>query len=138
MHKLLLIQWGNFFEFLNWNFQLIVLKKFYNLPLSLGRKTKPSRCSTKGFSSLKKIFRASQTWKLPISIFVHWKVLQHSMRRFCNGFFAEFGNSYTLLDTYNISKKLELTHASYEASFTFKASASTNCANRIITFFFKG
>jgi hypothetical protein len=29
--------------------------------------------------------------------------------------FAEFGNSYTLLDVYNISKKLELAHARYEA-----------------------
>jgi len=30
--------------------------------------------------------------------------------------FAEFGDSYTLLDVYNISKKLELVHAPYEAS----------------------
>jgi len=30
--------------------------------------------------------------------------------------FAEFGNSYTLLDVYNISGKLELVHAHYEAS----------------------
>ncbi len=30
--------------------------------------------------------------------------------------FAEFGNSYTLLDVYNISEKLELAHAHYEAS----------------------
>jgi hypothetical protein len=30
--------------------------------------------------------------------------------------FAEFGNSYTLLDVYNISEKLELVHAHYEAS----------------------
>jgi hypothetical protein len=30
--------------------------------------------------------------------------------------FAEFGNSYTLLDVYNISEKLELGHAHYEAS----------------------
>ncbi len=30
--------------------------------------------------------------------------------------FAEFGNSYILLDVYNISKKLELVHAHYEAS----------------------
>jgi hypothetical protein len=38
---------------------------------------------------------------------------------------------------YNISKKLELTHAHYEASITFKASPSTNYANQIITFFFE-
>ncbi len=36
------------------------------------------------------------------------------MRRFCNAFFVEFGNSYTLLDVY-VSKKLELAHAHYEA-----------------------
>ncbi len=31
-------------------------------------------------------------------------------------FFTEFGNSYTLLDVYNISEKLELAHAHYEAN----------------------
>jgi hypothetical protein len=31
-------------------------------------------------------------------------------------FFVEFRDSYTLLDVYNISKKLELAHAHYEAS----------------------
>ncbi len=36
------------------------------------------------------------------------------MRRFCNRFFAEFGDSYTLLDVYNISEKVELPHAHYE------------------------
>jgi hypothetical protein len=51
----------------------------------------------------------------------HWylrslEVLQHSMHRFCNEFFVEFRDSYTLLDVYNISEKLELTHAHYEAS----------------------
>jgi hypothetical protein len=30
--------------------------------------------------------------------------------------FVEFGNSYTLLNVYNISEKLELAHAHYEAS----------------------
>jgi hypothetical protein len=30
--------------------------------------------------------------------------------------FAEFGNSYTLLNVYNIFEKLELAHAHYEAS----------------------
>ncbi len=47
---------------------------------------KPSRCSTGGFSNLKRIPRASQTWKLPTDIFVHWKIFQHSMRMFCNEF----------------------------------------------------
>jgi hypothetical protein len=31
-------------------------------------------------------------------------------------FFSEFGDSYTLLDVYNISEKLELAHAHYEAN----------------------
>ncbi len=30
--------------------------------------------------------------------------------------FVEFGNLYTLLDVYNISEKLELVHAHYEAN----------------------
>jgi hypothetical protein len=30
--------------------------------------------------------------------------------------FAEFGDLYTLLDVHNISEKLELAHAHYEAS----------------------
>jgi len=30
--------------------------------------------------------------------------------------FAKFGDSYTLLDVYNISEKLELAHAHYEAN----------------------
>jgi hypothetical protein len=30
--------------------------------------------------------------------------------------FVEFGNSYTLLDVYNISKKLKLVHAHYEVN----------------------
>jgi hypothetical protein len=30
--------------------------------------------------------------------------------------FAKFGDSYTLLDVYNISEKLELVHAHYEAN----------------------
>ncbi len=59
------------------------------------------------------------------------------MRRFCNIFFVEFEDSYTLLDVYNIYEKLELAHAHYEAFIMFKALASTNCANQIITFFFK-
>jgi hypothetical protein len=38
----------------------------------------------------------------------HAKVLQQV--------FSRFGNSYTLLDVYNISKKLKLIHAHYEAN----------------------
>jgi hypothetical protein len=38
------------------------------------------------------------------------------MHRFYNGFFVKFGDSYILRDVYNISEKLELAHAHYEAS----------------------
>jgi len=38
--------------------------------------------------------------------------------------FAKFGNSYTLLDVYNISEKLELAHAHYEASTMRRPSRS--------------
>jgi hypothetical protein len=41
------------------------------------------------------------------------------MRRFCNKFFVEFG-----LDVYNIFKKLELTHAHYEANIMRPSSHS--------------
>ncbi len=43
--------------------------------------------------------------------------------------FVEFGDSYTLLDVYNIFEKPELAHAHYEASITFKTSTYTSCAN---------
>ncbi len=77
---------------------------------------KPSRCSTRGFSSLKRISKASQTWKLPIGIFVCWKIFLHSMRRFYYRFSIEFGDSYILLDVYNIFEKPALVHAHYEAN----------------------
>jgi hypothetical protein len=39
---------------------------------------------------------------------LHLQVLQR--------IFAKFGDSYTLLDVYNISRKLKLAHAHYEAN----------------------
>jgi hypothetical protein len=77
---------------------------------------KPSRYFIEDISSLKRLISASQTWKVPIGIFVRWKVLRQFMRRFCNGIFTKFGNLYTLLDVYNIFEKIELTHAHYEAN----------------------
>jgi hypothetical protein len=56
-------------------FWVFELEKKFRLPPSLDKRKKLSKCSTKGFSSLKRILRASQTWKLPIGIFVRWKVL---------------------------------------------------------------
>jgi len=72
-------------EFLSWDFQSKVLKKFCSSPPSLDKRMKPSRCFIGGFSNSKRIPRASPTWKLPTGIFVRWKVLQHSTHRFCNG-----------------------------------------------------
>jgi len=86
MHQLLLIQWGNSFKFLSWNFRSRIPKKLCSSSPSFGKRMKPSRCSTRSFSSLKRILRTSQTWKLSTNIFVHWKVLRHSMRRFYNEF----------------------------------------------------
>jgi hypothetical protein len=63
------------FQTFELKFSIKIFEKFYSLPPSLSRKMKPSRCSTKGFSSLKRILGASQTFKLPINIFVGWKVL---------------------------------------------------------------
>jgi len=61
------------------------------------------------------------TWNIIVMEASHWDLhllegIFHSLRRFCNGFFAKFGDSYTLLDVYNNFEKLELTHAHYEAS----------------------
>jgi hypothetical protein len=47
---------------------------------------------------------------------LHVKVLQQV--------FAEFGDSYTLLDVYNIAKKMELARAHYEASIMKSLSRS--------------
>jgi hypothetical protein len=47
------------------------------------------------------------------------------MHKFCNIFFVEFKDSYTLLDVYNIFEKLELVHAHYEASTMKLSTCST-------------
>jgi hypothetical protein len=60
---------GEFLQVLSWNFRLRILKKIYSSPPSLDRRMKPSRCFTKGFSSLKRILRTSQIYKLPIGVF---------------------------------------------------------------------
>jgi hypothetical protein len=52
---------GEFSQVLELDFRLRVLKKFCNLPPTLNRRMKPSRCSIGSFSSLKRIFKASQT-----------------------------------------------------------------------------
>ncbi len=77
---------GESFWILELKFLVKSSEKFYSLPPSFSKRMKPSKCSTRGFSSSKRILRASQTWKLPIGIFICWKVLWHSMHRFRNRF----------------------------------------------------
>jgi hypothetical protein len=75
-------QVGEFFQVFELEFSVKSMKKFSNPPPSIGRRMKPSRCFIGGFSSLKRILRASQTWKLPIGIFVRWRYSDTS----CAGF----------------------------------------------------
>jgi len=77
---------GEFFRIFELKFPVKSSEKFYSSSSSLGKRMKPLKCYTGGSSNSKKIPSASQTWKLPTDIFVRWKVLQHSMRRFCNEF----------------------------------------------------
>jgi hypothetical protein len=66
---------GEFFR----GFELVFSVKSFQIicssPPSLDRKMKPLKYFTGGFSRLKRILRASQTWKLLIGIFVRWRVL---------------------------------------------------------------
>jgi hypothetical protein len=66
---------GEFFQVLELEFPVKSSKKILQLVTFFGRRMKPLKCSIRGFSSSKRIFRASQIWKLPIDIFVHWNVL---------------------------------------------------------------
>jgi hypothetical protein len=61
MHQLLMIQWENSFKFLSYNLWLKVLKFFCSSPPFINKRMKPSKCCIGGFSSLKRILRASQT-----------------------------------------------------------------------------
>jgi hypothetical protein len=66
---------GELFQVLELKFPVKSFKKNLQFTVSFGRRMKPSRCSIGGFSNLKRILIASQTWKLAISIFIRWKVL---------------------------------------------------------------
>jgi hypothetical protein len=77
---------------------------------------KPLKCFIGGFSSLKKDTQSITDLEGAHRYFhslegiptLHAQVLQRV--------FAEFGDPYTVLDVYNISEKLELAHAHYEAN----------------------
>jgi hypothetical protein len=76
---------GEFFRVLKLEFSIKNSKKILQLT-TFRHKDETFKMFIRGFSSSKRIPRASQTWKLPIGIFVCWKVFRHSMRKFCNGF----------------------------------------------------
>jgi hypothetical protein len=59
---------GEFFWVFKLEFPIKSFKKICSSPPSFGKRMKPLRCFIGGFSSLKKILRASQTWKLAIGI----------------------------------------------------------------------
>ncbi len=77
---------GEFFWVFELEFSIKTIEIFLQLATFSRKRMKPLRCFTRSFSSLKRILKTSQTWKLPIDIFVHWKVFRHSMCRFCNRF----------------------------------------------------
>jgi hypothetical protein len=116
MQQLLLIQWGNSFKFLSWNFQSKVLKKILQLVTFSWQKDETLKLFYKRLFKLKEDTQSitnleTAHWylrSLEGTSTLHAQVLQRV--------FAQFGNSYTLLDVYNISKKLELAHAHYEAN----------------------
>ncbi len=85
-HKILFVNTSNEITYLLSRHAIALIERYFLMGSLISRRMKPSRCCTWGFSSLKRILKVSQTWKLPIGIFVHWKVLQHSMQRFSNKF----------------------------------------------------
>jgi hypothetical protein len=65
-------------------FQVLELEISIKSSEKIMQKDETLKMLYKSFSSSKKILRPLQTWKLPIGIFIRWKVFQHSMHRFCN------------------------------------------------------
>jgi hypothetical protein len=86
MHQLFTDLVGEFFQVLQLEFPIKISKKNLQLTTFSWQKDETLKMLYKRLSSLKRIFTTSQTWKLCIGIFVRWKVFQHSMCRFCNGF----------------------------------------------------
>jgi hypothetical protein len=107
---------GEFFRILELEFLVKSSKKILQFATFFWQKDETFKMFYKRFFKLKEDTQNIIDLEAPIGIFVRWKVLQHSMCKFCNGFFVKFGDLYILLDVYNISKKLELAHAHYEAN----------------------
>jgi hypothetical protein len=75
---------GEFFQVLELEISIKSSEKIMQLANFSRQKDETLKMLYKSFSSSKKILRPLQTWKLPIGIFIRWKVFQHSMHRFCN------------------------------------------------------
>jgi hypothetical protein len=116
MDQLLLIQCENSFEFLNWNFSIKSFEKILQLATFSPQKDETFEMFYKRLLKLKKDTQSITDLEVAHRYFcllesiltLHAQVLQRV--------FAELGDSYTLLDVYNIFEKLELAHAHYEAS----------------------
>jgi hypothetical protein len=76
---------GEFFRILK-KFVVKSSKKNLQLATFSQEKDETLKMFYRRLLKLERIPRASQTWKLSTGIFIRWKVLQHSMRRFCNEF----------------------------------------------------
>jgi hypothetical protein len=107
---------GEFFRVLELEFSIKSSEKILQLATFSRQKEETLKMLYRRLLKLKEDTQSIADLEAAHRYFVHWKVLRHSMHKFCNGFFAEFGDSYTLLDVYNILEKLEFAHAHYEAS----------------------
>jgi len=113
---------GEFFRILKPEFPVKSSKKFLQLATFSRQKDETFKMFYKRLLKLKEdtqsitdLEAAHQCLRLlEGTLTLHAQVLQRV--------FVEFGDSYTLLDVYNISEKLELAHAHYEAS-TMKPSS---------------
>jgi hypothetical protein len=76
---------GEFFRILELEFPIKSTEKILQLATFSRQKDETLKMLYRRLLNSKRIPRASPTWKLPTGIFVRWKVLQHSMRKFSNG-----------------------------------------------------
>jgi hypothetical protein len=77
---------GEFFRVLKLEFPFKSSEKILQLATFFWQKDETLKMLYMRLLKLKEDTQSITTWKLPIDIFVPWKVVQHSMRRFCNGF----------------------------------------------------
>ncbi len=107
---------GEFFQILELEFPVKSFEKILQLATFFWQKDETLKMlyrrllklkeDTQNITDLEAAHRYLRSWEGTPTL--HAQVLQRVS--------AEFGDSYTLLDVYNISEKLELAHAHYEAS----------------------